>query len=402
MPKPEPEPSARIPRALASLRACAALLLVARAAGQRRSRAHASSPSRPAAPAASTTRTAAASPRSSTRTCPSVRATAEVTAASVDNLKLIRDGKADIAFTLADTLADAVAGRGAVRGRPPVPAASLAVLYSNYTQIVTLASSGITSIADLRGKVVSTGSPGSGTEVIAFRVLRAAGLDPDRTCTRQGLGVSESADALKDGKIDAFFWSGGLPTPSVQDLSHTSGHHDPHDPERRPRCRRSARVRRPVFPARHSGGRLSRRRPRRSRSSASPTCSSSTARCRTISPTRSPGDLRAPARARRDPSRGAQPVAQDRADRLAGGVSSRRAAILHVEAVGRLPASLVAQSQSLCRFVRRRRDIARVAGIGLPARDDRPARCRSRPRRRRRRLSARDAESAARSSRPTQ
>ena len=154
---------------------------------------------------------------------PGVRATAEVTAASVDNLKLIRDNKADIAFTLADTLADAVGARGAFAGNPPVPAVSLAVLYSNYTQIVTLAGAGISTIADLRGKVISTGSPGSGTEVIAFRLLRAAGLDPDRDVHHQGLGVSESADALKDGKIAAFFWSGGLPSAALQDLSHTPG-----------------------------------------------------------------------------------------------------------------------------------------------------------------------------------
>lgn len=153
---------------------------------------------------------------------PGVRASAEVTAASVDNLKLIRDGRADVAFTLADTLADAVEGRGPFQGRP-VPAAALAVLYSNYTHLVTRASSTIGSVADLRGRVVSTGSPGSGTEVIAFRVLRAAGLDPDRDLRYQGLGVSESAEALKDGKVDAFFWSGGLPTGAVQDLAHTSG-----------------------------------------------------------------------------------------------------------------------------------------------------------------------------------
>jgi TRAP transporter TAXI family solute receptor len=154
---------------------------------------------------------------------PGVRASAEVTAASVDNLKLIRDEKADLAFTLADTLADALSGRGPFAGGGPVPAAAIAVLYSNYTQIVTRTSSGISSVGDLRGKVVSTGSPGSGTEVIAFRLLKAAGMDPDRDLTRQGLGASESADALKDGKIDAFFWSGGLPSAAVQDLSHTSG-----------------------------------------------------------------------------------------------------------------------------------------------------------------------------------
>lgn len=153
---------------------------------------------------------------------PGIRASAEVTAASVDNLKLIRDGKADIAFALADTVADAVNGRGAFSGAP-VPAASLAVLYSNYTHLVTLVASGIHSVADLRGKRVSTGSPGSGTEVIAFRILRAAGVNPDADVTRQGLGASESADALKDAKIDAFFWSGGLPTAAVQDLSHSSG-----------------------------------------------------------------------------------------------------------------------------------------------------------------------------------
>ena len=153
---------------------------------------------------------------------PNVRATAEVTAASVDNLKLIRDGKADIALALTDTLADAVNGRGAFAGAP-VPAATLAVLYSNYTHLVTLASSGITSVAGLRGRRVSTGSPGSGTEVLAFRVLRAAGLNPDADVSKQGLGASESADALKDGKIAAFFWSGGLPTAAVQDLSHSSG-----------------------------------------------------------------------------------------------------------------------------------------------------------------------------------
>jgi TRAP transporter TAXI family solute receptor len=153
---------------------------------------------------------------------PNVRASAEVTAASVDNLKLIRDGKADIAFSLADTVADAVQGRGAFEGSP-VPAASLAVLYSNYTHVVTLAQKGFTSIADLRGRTVSTGSPGSGTEVIAFRVLRAAGLNPDADITRQGLSASESAGALKDGKIDAFFWSGGLPTAAIQDLAHSQG-----------------------------------------------------------------------------------------------------------------------------------------------------------------------------------
>jgi TRAP transporter TAXI family solute receptor len=153
---------------------------------------------------------------------PRVDATAEVTAASVDNLKLIQLGKADIAFVLTDTLDDAIAGRGPF-SKIPVKARTLAVLYPNYTQVATVEGKGIERLADLRGRVVSTGSPGSGTEVIAFRVLRAAGLDPEKDIRRQGLTVNASVDALKDGKIDAFFWSGGLPTASLLDLASTIG-----------------------------------------------------------------------------------------------------------------------------------------------------------------------------------
>jgi len=153
---------------------------------------------------------------------PRVDATAEVTAASVDNLKLIQLGKADIAFVLTDTLDDAINGRGPF-AKMPVKARTLAVLYPNYTQVATVDGKGINRLADLRGRVVSTGSPGSGTEVIAFRVLRAAGIDPDKDIRRQGLTVNASVDALKDGKIDAFFWSGGLPTASLLDLASTIG-----------------------------------------------------------------------------------------------------------------------------------------------------------------------------------
>jgi TRAP transporter TAXI family solute receptor len=150
---------------------------------------------------------------------PNVDATAEVTNASVDNLKLIQSGKADIAFTLTDTLADAVSGRGAF-ANAPARARTLAVLYPNYTHVATT-SAGIGRLADLAGRVVSTGSPGSGTEVIALRILRAAGIDPERDIRRQSLSVNASVDAIKDGKIDAFFWSGGLPTASLLDLAST-------------------------------------------------------------------------------------------------------------------------------------------------------------------------------------
>jgi TRAP transporter TAXI family solute receptor len=153
---------------------------------------------------------------------PNVEATAEVTAASVDNLKFIRDRKADLAFTTADTLADAVMGKEAFQGTP-LPIRTVALLYTNYTQVVTLASSPIRTIPDLKGKVVSTGAAGSGAEVTAFRVLEAFGINPAGDIQKQSLGVSQSADALKDGKIDAFFWSGGLPTAALLDLGHTPG-----------------------------------------------------------------------------------------------------------------------------------------------------------------------------------
>src|SRR5215216_4390070 len=153
---------------------------------------------------------------------PRVDATAEVTAASVDNLKLIQLGKADIAFVLTDTLDDAIHGRGPF-AKMAVKARTLAVLYPNYTQVATIQGNGINRLTDLRGRVVSTGSPGSGTEIIALRVLRAAGIDPDRDLRKQSLSVNASVDALKDGKIDAFFWSGGLPTASVLDLASSIG-----------------------------------------------------------------------------------------------------------------------------------------------------------------------------------
>ena len=149
-----------------------------------------------------------------------VEATAEATSASVDNMNLIAGESSDIAFSLADTAADAVEGREDFEGEQ-VPAQALAQLYINYTQIATTAGSGINSIEDLRDTSVSVGSPGSGTEVIALRVLRAAGIDPDADIDRQQLGVDESVDAVRDGTIDAFFWSGGLPTGAVTDLATT-------------------------------------------------------------------------------------------------------------------------------------------------------------------------------------
>jgi TRAP transporter TAXI family solute receptor len=152
-----------------------------------------------------------------------VEATAEVTAASVDNLKFLKQGTSDLAFTMADTAQDAMLARDVFTDFGAVPVRTIAVLYSSYSHLVTSATSGISEVGGLRGRVVSTGAAGSGTTVLARRMLQAAGLDPSRDIREQSLGVAQSVDALKDGKIDAFFWNGGLPTGAILDLVNTPG-----------------------------------------------------------------------------------------------------------------------------------------------------------------------------------
>ena len=153
---------------------------------------------------------------------PGMQATAEVTGGSVDNLKLIATGKPYIALSMADVGQDAVQGEGKFKGSK-IPLRTLMVLYTNHMHVVTIEGTGINSVKDLKGKRVSTGSPGSATEVMAFRIIEAAGLSPTKDMDRERLGVAESVNAVKDHKIDAFFWVGGLPTAAVTDLAATPG-----------------------------------------------------------------------------------------------------------------------------------------------------------------------------------
>lgn len=148
-------------------------------------------------------------------------ATISETNASVDNMLLIQSGGADIAFTLGDTASDAVNGVADFEG-DPVDACALGRIYDNFTQLVASSEAGVASVADLAGKRVSLGSPGSGTEVIGLRILEAAGIDPDSGIERQQLGITETVEALRDGTIDAGFWSGGLPTGALTEYA-TSG-----------------------------------------------------------------------------------------------------------------------------------------------------------------------------------
>lgn len=146
-------------------------------------------------------------------------AVAEVTGASVENMGLIHRQDSDLAIALADTVHQAYNGGERFNGNK-LDVLAIASLYPNAVQIVTLADSGITSLADLAGKRVSVGAPGSGTEVNAKSLLEANGMSFEDFDVRN-LNFNESADALRDGDIDAGFWSVGPPTSSIVSLATT-------------------------------------------------------------------------------------------------------------------------------------------------------------------------------------
>lgn len=152
---------------------------------------------------------------------PNAEATAEVTGGSVDNLNLIHDGKADLGLSTVDSAYDAAVGQGAYKDVGPIAACTIAVLYQSFLHVVAIDDAGIAGVSDMKGKRISVGSAGSSTEGAADRVLMAAGLDPKADITRDNLSVAESVAAMKDRKIDAFFWIGGLPTAAVTDLMAT-------------------------------------------------------------------------------------------------------------------------------------------------------------------------------------
>jgi uncharacterized protein len=146
--------------------------------------------------------------------------TSEVTGGSIDNLKLVGSDRADIAFSMVDVAWDAYSGKDKFEGAQ-LAVRTLAVLYPNRTHVVTVAGTGIESMQHLTGKRVSLGAAGSASEVLALRVLGTYGLLD--AVSRERLSVAESVNAMKDRKIDAFFWVGGLPTAAVTDLAATPG-----------------------------------------------------------------------------------------------------------------------------------------------------------------------------------
>ncbi|MDO8957033.1 MAG: TAXI family TRAP transporter solute-binding subunit [Deltaproteobacteria bacterium] len=151
--------------------------------------------------------------------------TSELTQGSVDNCRLIHMGKAELAMVMADIAFDAYSAAGRFKDLPKGGIQTLFVIYNNYLHTVAAEGKGIKTFFDLKGKRLSTGSPGSGSEVISMRLLEAHGINPEKDIKRERLGPGEASGALKDGKIDAFFWMAGIPMPIVMDLVHTPGMH---------------------------------------------------------------------------------------------------------------------------------------------------------------------------------
>jgi TRAP transporter TAXI family solute receptor len=156
-----------------------------------------------------------------TKYVPSLNATAGTTAGSIANLQLMQNKKADIAFSMADASWDAYKGQQKFQAGA-VPVRALMVLYPNRMHVVTVEGTGINKFSDLKGKRVSTGAVNSATEVMALRLTEAHGMT-FKDFTQERLDPGKSADAIKDKKLDAFFWVGGVPTAAVTELAATPG-----------------------------------------------------------------------------------------------------------------------------------------------------------------------------------
>jgi TRAP transporter TAXI family solute receptor len=149
-------------------------------------------------------------------------ATAAPTNGSVDNLTRLGSGDVDIALAFADNAADALHGTGSFMGNE-VGVRALARLYNNYAHVIVRTDAAIQSIVDMRGRRISTSTHNSGTEVMAKRMLTAAGLNPASDVTTLAMSLGETTTAMAAGSIDGMFWSGGLPTTGVSDLFRQAG-----------------------------------------------------------------------------------------------------------------------------------------------------------------------------------
>lgn len=151
---------------------------------------------------------------------PDSRPTAQATKASVENLNLLQAGKGEVAFTLGDSYALAVAGDAEAGFKAPLDKLrTIAAIYPNFIQIVASKESGIKTLADLKGKRISVGAPKSGTELNARAILGAAGLTYDDFAKVEYLPFAESVELMKNRQLDATLQSAGLGVASIRDLA---------------------------------------------------------------------------------------------------------------------------------------------------------------------------------------
>nr|WP_246476370.1 TAXI family TRAP transporter solute-binding subunit [Roseibium litorale] len=150
---------------------------------------------------------------------PGLIASAVSSRGSVDNLNAISSGLRNSGFAQSDTAYWAYTGTGTMEGKPAAEdLRAIAALFPEHIHLVTLADSGINSVADLAGKRVSLDEPGSGTYVDAKLILESFGLGVDKV-TAEALKPNAAGDALRNGQIDAFFFVGGYPTGAIVELA---------------------------------------------------------------------------------------------------------------------------------------------------------------------------------------
>jgi uncharacterized protein len=154
---------------------------------------------------------------------PNTQATAEATPGGIDNLKFLQNNSADLALAKSEVMLDAIQGTGHFSKTGKIPIRAITALYADICHVVVNPKSGITKFQDLMGKRVSTGDPGSGHELLALKLLEAAGLNPEKDIKRVRISIRESADAFKDRKLDAFIFATGLPAAAMLDLGATPG-----------------------------------------------------------------------------------------------------------------------------------------------------------------------------------
>lgn len=150
-----------------------------------------------------------------------IKTTAEVSQASAANMTALQDGKGEIAFVQSDIAYYATEGKFMFDGKKINSISALGALYPETVQLVTTEASDIKSYADLKGKKVSVGAPGSGTYANAEQLLEIHGLTMD-DIKAQNLDFGESTDGLQSGQIDAAFITAGTPTGAVEALNATT------------------------------------------------------------------------------------------------------------------------------------------------------------------------------------